>query len=317
MAQINTLNKSNFIFPNGVHTVLVTPFVFPTYEIDHDDIKSWFDFQASSDVDGLVLFGSTSEAGMLSTDEKMIILKNISKINSQLSKPKFITVGISGSNNITEVIDFAKQCAQYADAFMVTVPHYVKPTQEGIIAWFKRISNETTISNKPIIMYNIPSRTCVNMHPTTMKTIYDNCCNVVAVKEASGSMEQITSILNLIPNMKVFSGDDGMTMDVISNGGVGVISVASNIIPKLMTKITNCCLDKKYSEAKKIIDESSLDKFLNQLFCTSNPIPVKFMLYNLTIFKSYQMRLPLLPLDTQFHDDVVDALICIQEYQVE
>ena len=313
-----TLEKSQFVFPKGVHTVLVTPFTGDTFDIDFDNIKSWFNMQANTNVTGLVLFGSTSEAGMLSECEKMDILKQISTYNSKLENPKFITVGISGSNDIREIIQFAEECEKYCDAFMITVPNYVKPTQQGIIKWYKTICNRPKIQNKSIIMYNIPSRTCINMTPETMKIIYDCCPNVIAVKEASGSLEQICNVINLIPNINLFSGDDGLTLDVIKNGGVGVISVASNVVPNLMVNITNLSLDSSYSnnysEAENLINKSSLNVLLKNLFCQSNPIPIKFALYSLGIFDSYLMRLPLLPLNEEFHSALIESLTYTKQY---
>jgi len=324
--QLNQTTQSSqsikYYIPNGVHTVLVTPFIenIENTEIDYKGIEKWVNFQANSSVVGLVLFGSTSEAGMLSKQEKLQILDKIVALNSLLENPKFITIGISGSNDIREVIEFARDCVDKCDAFMITVPHYVKPTQEGIVNWFEKICNDPMLSHKSVIMYNIPSRACTNMLPLTMKTICDKCFNVIAVKEASGSLQQMIEIINLIPNIKLFSGDDGLTVDVIKNGGVGVISVASNVIPNLMTNITKLCFDSSfsgdYSEVEHLIDDSSLNTFLSKLFCESNPIPIKFALYYLGIFDSYQMRTPLTKLSEKYHTEIIDSLVIAKSYDV-
>lgn len=306
--------NSRYNFNNGVHTVLVTPFVKDTYEVNYTDLEKWVACQTATGVAGLVLLGSTSESSMLSPEEKLEIVKKVHEFNSSANTPKFITVGISGSNDIRETIEFAKKCIKYCDAFMITVPHYTKPPQNGIVKWFQCICNHPELTNTPVIMYNIPGRTCVNMWPSTMKEIYDTCPNVIAVKEASGSLEQIKEVLRLIPSIKLFSGDDGMTIDVIKIGGVGVISVASNIIPTAMVELTKFCTNGEFEKAKQIREEGKLDKFLVELFCESNPIPVKFMLYQCGVYGSYEMRLPLLPLGESKHNEVSKALLMSGQY---
>lgn len=306
------MQKTNFTFPTGAHTVLVTPFVKNTYEIDYDDLTQWFEYQSLLNIDGLVLLGSTSESATLSNVEKLAIVKHIHTLNLQKSlqksSPKFITVGISGSNDIRETIEFAKECVGYCNAFMVTVPHYVKPPQRGIIEWFRQICCHPDLKSVPIIMYNIPGRTCVNMLPETMKTIYDMCPNVVAIKEASGSIEQMKEVIRLIPDIKLFSGDDGLIEDVIKIGGVGVISVVSNIIPYEITYLTKLCMEGNFEKANEIKKAVFMDELLTVLFCETNPIPVKHMLYRLKIYKSDEMRLPLVPLHKSKHAEVSNIM---------
>ncbi len=311
---MSILNTNMPNFPSGVHSVLVTPFNEDTGDIDYEDLTKWVSFQTSSNVAGLVLLGSTSESGTLSKQEKLDIVKTVYKLNSSLSNPKFITVGISGSNDIRETIDFAIECTQYCDAFMVTVPHYAKPPQRGIANWFKQICLCSELKNMPIILYNIPGRTCINMLPETIKEVCDACHNVVAIKEASGSLEQMQKIKNLVPNIKMFSGDDGLTIDVVKMGGTGVISVASNVIPSIMTELTNSCLNGNFDKAETLKHESKLDSFLSALFCESNPIPVKFMLHQMEVFKSHQMRCPLVKLEESKHNEVLQALQYTGQY---
>jgi 4-hydroxy-tetrahydrodipicolinate synthase len=298
---------NNYYIENGVHTVLVTPFIKDTYDIDYDSLDKWIMVQTKSDVDGLVLLGSTSESGSLSTDEKMEIVKRVYSYNSILTNPKYITVSVSGSNDIRETIDFSIKCSKYCDALMITAPHYMKPPQKGIIEWFKTISNHPELTHMPILMYNIPGRTCINILPETMKIIYDECPNVIAVKEASGSLDQIAKILELIPNIKLFSGDDGMIVDVIKKGGVGVISVASNIFPNLITNITKLCMKHEFDQANILINDSKMYDLLIALFCETNPIPIKFILSYVKLYNYDCMRLPLMSLDIINHKKVIDA----------
>ena len=307
------MSLSVFNFPVGVHTVLVTPFDDSNCDIDYDDINQWLNSQSTTDVAGLVLLGSTSESSMLSREEKMEIVKNVHMLNSQSSNPKFITVGVSVSNDIREVIDFAIECSSYCNAFMLTVPNYVKPPARGMVNWFKNICNHPKLLHMPFVLYNIPGRACINMLPETMKEVCDACQNVVAIKEASGSLEQMKKVIELLPNIKLFSGDDGLTIDVIKLGGVGVISVASNVFPELMAAITKYCLDNDYDLAVNLSKYTMLDSFISALFCESNPIPVKFMLNKIGLYKSYQMRQPLEKLDGSKQEQTWLALFTTNE----
>lgn len=302
-----SLNTS-LIFPSGVHSVLVTPFDEETGNVDYDDLNKWVAYQTACDVIGLVLLGSTSESGALSRDEKIAIVKRVHTLNMSLINPKFITIGISGSNNIRETIDFAIECIPYCDAFMITVPHYAKPPQRGIVNWFKQVCSYPELQTMPIILYNIPGRTCINMLPETFKEVCDACPNIVAIKEASGSLEQMQKIRQLSPHIKLFSGDDGLTIDVIKMGGSGVISVASNVVPTLMTELTRFCLIGEFEKADIIKKDSKFDNFLSALFCESNPIPVKYMLNQVGVYKSHQMRTPLDKLHESKHNEVLQTL---------
>jgi 4-hydroxy-tetrahydrodipicolinate synthase len=304
---------STFNFPVGVHTVLVTPFIDSNCDIDYEEIVEWLNSQSTTGVAGLVLLGSTSESSMLSREEKMDIVKIIHMFNNQSPNPKFITVGISVSNDIREVIDFAVECSSYCNAFMLTVPNYVKPPARGMVNWFKTICCHPKLSHMPFVLYNIPGRACINMLPETMKEVCDLCPNVVAIKEASGSLEQMKKVIDLLPNVKLFSGDDGLTIDVIKLGGVGVISVASNVFPELMATLTKYCLDSEYDRAINLSNDTMLESFITALFCESNPIPVKFMLNKIGLYKSYQMRQPLEKLDDSKQEQTWKALFTTNE----
>lgn len=310
------MNRNNFSYPSGVHTVLVTPFKEGTKEVDYEDLERWMAFQMASNVVGLVLLGSTSESATIRRDEKLEIVKRVHAWNKSYSHPKFITVGVGG-NDTEENLEFARECVEYCDAFMVTSPHYSKPPQRGIFEHFHTISSHVEIRNTPIIMYNIPGRTCMNMLPETMKQVFDACPNVVAVKEASGSMEQIQKVRDLVPDLKVFSGDDSMLIEVSKVGGCGVISVASNVVPDIMTSMTAYCLESNFDAAMEVYNKSKMTEFIAALFCETNPMPIKFMLNHTQVFKSHEMRLPLVKLCESKHNDVLQALYMTGQYAVE
>lgn len=309
--------KSNYQFPNGVHTVLVTPFVENTLEVDYDDIQAWVAFQLNTDVAGLVLLGTTSESPTLSREEQLKIVKFVHSLNKSSMSPKFITVGVGG-NNTQETLMFARECVGYCDAFMVTVPHYNKPPQRGITEHYKTICNHPEIENIPVILYNVPTRASLNAEPETVKKIFEECLNVVAIKEASGSIDQLIKLRTIVPDLKVFSGDDKLVLDMMVHGGVGVISVASNVIPDIMTHLVKDCLKKDFTKARDIFYFGQLPAFIDALFCETNPIPIKFMMKEVNIYKSDAMRQPLVKLDSNKQNLVTNALyVTAQAFVVE
>lgn len=298
--------KSNYIFPNGVHTVLVTPFNENDLTINFNDIENWISQQLNTDIAGLVLLGTTSESPTLTLEEKINIVKFVHRINNAREKQKFITVGVGG-NDTMETLEFAKKCIGFCDALMVTVPHYNKPPQRGIVEHFKTICNHPDISNTPVICYNVPSRAGINAEPETIKKVYEECNNLVAIKEASGSIDQIIKLKTIVPKLKIFSGDDKLVLDVMIHGGVGVISVASNVIPDIMFELIQACLLNNYEDARNIFYMGNLPTLFDAIFCETNPIPIKFLMNELRIYQSDSMRKPLVRLDVTKREFVINS----------
>jgi len=325
-----------FNFPKGVYTVLVTPFVqselkeltddqldeltdeeFAEYynskhRIDFANISKWVDFQCSSQVAGLVLLGTTSESPTLDRDEQFEIVKYVSAENKKHSTPKFLVVGVGG-NNTYENLCFARKCVPYCDAFMVTVPSYSKPTQHGIFEHFRVICSNKRIATKPVIIYNIPSRAGINMDPQTIKNVCDTCPNVIAIKEASGSIDQLIKLREIVPGLQVFSGDDKLVLDVMTHGGCGVISVASNVIPNIISQIVELCFANESIMAMDKYYGYGLPKFIELLFCETNPIPVKYMMHAMGLYNNHEMRLPMTELSTSKEmivSDVFEKILC-------
>lgn len=290
-------------FGPGVFTVLVTPFT-ETMKIDYTCIDKWLEYQYNSDVAGIVLLGTTSESPTLSREEQLEIVKyicTICTIDTKYSSSKKIIIGVGG-NYTDETLNFTLQCINlnvHIDGFMVTVPSYNKPTQKGIVYHFNYICSNKSVSKYPIIMYNIPSRAGVNMEPNTIKMICDLCPNVIAIKEASGSIDQLIEIRKLVPALNVYSGDDKLVLDIMIHGGCGVISVASNVFPDIVTDIVDKCLTGKFKNASELYYSYDFPKMIQHLFCETNPIPVKYMLEKLQIFDNSLMRLPM----TELSDD--------------
>jgi len=276
-------------FPDGIYTVLVTPFDDKN-NIDFDALNKWIEYQCNSPVSGIVLLGTTSESPTLIREEQFQLVKYIWEYTD---KRKFVVAGVGG-NNTEETLEFAKKCVGYCDGFMVTVPSYNKPTQAGIIEHYKYISQNREIDEYPVMIYNIPSRTGVNMNPDTIKEVVKQCPNIVAIKEASGSIDQLISIKSKIPEIKIFSGDDKLILDFcLAHNCNGLISVASNVIPHQLSDIYNCCNKYKDKASDKYYNYN-IPEICNALFYETNPTPIKYILYKIGIYPNYKMRLPLL-----------------------
>ena len=269
----------------GVYTVIVTPFK-NDLSVNYNDLELLIKYQKNSGVVGIVILGTTSESPTLSIEEKQEIIKFVHKrtVNTNIK----LIIGVGG-NNTAEVIYLSQFCVPYCDALMITVPNYNKPSQEGIKQHFISISKK--VPNTSIIMYNIPSRCGVNMEPETVKYLYENCHNIRAIKEASGSLNQAIQIINTC-NIQVFSGDDALTIPIIASGGHGVISVISNLFPEQMVILKSFCLDNNYNDARELYNK--LHKFIKLLFVETNPTPIKYVLYKFNLISTDNVRLPLI-----------------------
>jgi 4-hydroxy-tetrahydrodipicolinate synthase len=280
-------------WPDGVHNVMVTPFNSDE-TVSYEDLDKFLNNMLESNVAGIVTLGTTTETPVLSFDEKKQMVEYMS---SRVKGKKFLTVGVGG-NNTKQVAEFVKLCQPYVDGFMVTVPHYNKPEQRGIVAHFKYIDD---VVNCPCIMYNVPSRAGVNMLPETVIDVLKCTTHYVAIKEASGDLDQIKKLINLVKEnsfdsrFKVFSGNDSDMMEVVKMGGRGVISVASNVFPNSLVEVTNMCLNGRFDEAKHY--NNVLTRFTKAMFVESNPVPIKFLLHQTGFYSSDRVRLPLVELE--------------------
>ena len=297
-------------FPDGVHNVLVTPFSknistddeYYEPKIDYNSLSNLYykNIKVGYPVQGLVLLGTTSETSTLSKDEKEQIIKYIWNVNLQQlpENRKFITIGIGG-NNMTDVLNSANDYCKFCDGFMLTVPYYNKPQQRGIVNMFQRVSKK--FPNKPIMIYNIPSRTGTDLLPSYMAEIVKTCPNVVALKEASGNWNNVMEFSELISNyriigktFKIFSGDDGNIPKIMNDfKGNGVISVAGNVYPLLIHYIVSGY--NNYEEYKEYFDV--LNKLVKILFSESNPVPVKWLLSSKKYIQFPSVREPLMEFD--------------------
>lgn len=269
----------------GIYTVLVTPFT-ENNEIDYESYDRLLDLIYESVIEGVVVLGTTSESPTLNYNEKIILAKIVWK---KFGGKKKVVIGIGGNNTI-ETLEFAKDVKEYCDYMMVTVPHYNKPTQEGIKKHFLTICLDEEIKQRKFILYNIPSRCGVNMLPETVADVYNECENIVAIKEASGLMNQAIDIRNRC-DIQIFSGDDSLILPIMSLGGCGVISVLGNIMPNELHNIYSLNELGHIKEAQKYFYK--LYDLMKALFIETNPVPTKELLTYMNIFKFAKPRLPL------------------------
>lgn len=277
--------KKSFFEP-GVYTVI--PTIFKNNEVCMESIFNLINFQIENNIKNIVLLGTTSEAPVLSDDEKELIVKTIWE---NYSNKLNIIVGIGG-NNTAKVLALGMKLRNYCNSFLVTVPNYNKPTQLGVFKHFSVIAEG--LSEKPLMLYNIPSRCGINMEPEIIAKLYQENDNIMAIKEASGSMSQILSIKSLC-EISIFSGDDSLILPIISLGGIGVVSVASNLIPKQILEIVNYCLVEDYKRARHMFYEYY--GLLKMLFLETNPVPLKYFLFKNKMVSSNEVRLPLVELE--------------------
>lgn len=267
----------------GLATALVTPFV--DGEVDWKAFRNLVRRQVEAGVDFLVPLGSTAETPCLTDAEKVKILE----IAREESNGLPIVAG-AGSNSLTATVQNMRLLDGHgADAYLIVVPFYNKPTQEGLYQYFKAVAEET---DRQVILYNVPGRTGTNMKPETTLRLAE-IPNVTAVKEASGDLAQIIDIKRQAPaNFTVLSGNDDQTLPLMACGADGVISVASNMAPKQMKALTRAVAASDLKEAIRL--NNSLMPLYHACFVESNPIPAKAAL-SLMGLCSDEMRLPLLP----------------------
>ncbi len=251
----------------GCGTALVTPFKADG-SIDEAALRSLVAWQVESGIDFLVPCGTTGETPTLDRDEWLRVIE----ITIEVTAGRVPILAGATSNETRDAVKKAKTLAAIrgVDAILTASPYYNKPTQEGQYLHFKAIAEAV---DKPIVLYNVPGRTGTNLEPETVARLAQ-VPNIRAVKEASGSINQIANVLNLVPSdFLVISGDDAMTLPVIAVGGVGVISVASNEIPAEMTQMTQAALNNDWDKARALFRKYLA--LMQANFIESSPLPVK------------------------------------------
>ncbi len=272
----------------GCATALVTPFK-KDGSIDDECFKSLVERQINNAIKILVPCGTTGESVTMSADERLHVIKMTVEA-AKRTQAKVIAG--TGSNNTAATIDFTREARRIgADAALVVGPYYNKPTQEGYFAHFREIAN--SVKKFPIMLYNVPGRTASNISAETQLKIAEACPNVVATKEASGDFSQIMTIIQKRPkNFRVFSGDDAITLPLISVGADGLVSVCSNEIPKETASMVEAALNGAYTKARRI--HNQILALMEANFIEANPAPCKFVMKEMGLLEE-SLRLPLTP----------------------
>ncbi len=271
----------------GMMSALVTPFkeVDGQTEIDYDSYRNLVEWQIENGVDGLVVYGTTGESPTLSDEEKILLTKKtIEIVGGRLP----IIVG-AGSNSTSGTLKFIEEISKLKiDGLLTVAPYYNRPTQEGLFEHFSLIANKASL---PIVLYNVPSRTSVEISIDTIEKLSKNS-NIVAIKQATDSVQNITELCGrLSSEFTVLAGDDPLTAYCMLLGGKGVISASGSVIPKEMKSIVAASDDGDYKKAADIQKEI-LPK-INAIFSETNPTPAKALLKMKGIIKSDIVRLPL------------------------
>lgn len=286
----------NMIDLSGCGTALITP--FKNGKVDYEAFAALVDRQVAAGIDVLVPLGTTGETPCLEDEERIKILQIAKEHGNGLP----IIAG-GGTNSLQHTIRSMKQLGPYGvDAFLIVVPYYNKPTQEGQYQYFKAVAEST---DKPIVLYNVPGRTGVNMTAETTLRLAE-IENIVAVKEASGNRDQIMEILRNAPDcFQVLSGNDDDTLWMMENGGAGIISVASNVAPVQMAQFIKAIREDRKEDAHAWNEK--LTPLFNNCFVESNPIPAKAAMAAMGLIHN-ELRLPLVPAQQSTYNLMVETV---------
>ena len=271
---------------SGVGVALVTPFD-ETGRIDESSLRNLVNYVIDGGVDYLVALGTTSESATMTAEERAYVVGVIVEENAGRLP---IVLGVGGNNTAQVVQELATlPYLRQGDAVLSVTPYYNKPSQQGLYNHFKAIAEYSPL---PIILYNVPGRTSVNMMAATTLRLAHDFENIIAIKEASGNFEQATSIIAGMPENFIFlSGDDGIALPLVSIGGSGVISVIANVLPHEFSSMIHLALEGEFGEAKEI--HLKLGEMFKALFEEGNPAGVKAALHVKGVIASQKLRTPL------------------------
>lgn len=285
----------------GVATALVTP-MNSDGSVDYEALDRLVEWQINEGVNALVACGTTGEASTLTDEEhREVIARVVKKANKRVP-----VIAGTGSNDLDYALSLTRYaCEAGADAVLVVTPYYNKATQAGLIKMFTKIADESTA---PVILYNVPSRTGVNIAPTTYKALM-NHENIIAIKEANGDISKIVETMSYVNGkLDLYSGNDDQIVPLMSLGGKGVISVVSNILPAKTAKMCKLCLEGDYKSAAQI--QYDLHALIDSLFCEVNPIPAKAAVAKMG-YGTNTLRLPLTPMS----EDKYEKMLCLMREQ--
>ncbi len=286
----------NTIF-KGMATALVTPMT--ATGVDYDALARLIDFQLENGINALVAVGTTGESATLSPEERKAVIRfTVERVNGRVP-----VIAGTGTNNTAHVLDYTRSaCDDGADAVLVVTPYYNKATQSGLFAHYSAVAE---VSEKPIILYNVPGRTGCNLLPETVARLAEHE-KIVAVKEASGNMSQAVEIFTRCGDkIDVYSGEDAITVPMVAMGGAGAISVLSNVVPKLCVEMTDAAFAGDFAKASSL--QCKLLPLTNALFSQVNPIPAKAAVSAMG-FGEEILRLPLTKMEEPMRSNLFNQM---------
>ena len=283
----------------GLYTAIVTP--FKDNKIDTEALKALVEAQIAGGVDGIVPVGTTGESPTLSHAEHMEVIR----LAIEYAAGRCQVIAGTGSNSTDEAIAMTQEAeAMGADGTLQVCPYYNKPSQEGVYRHFKAVADNTKL---PILLYSIPGRSGIEISVDTVARLAKDCPNIVAIKEAGGSVERVNQLVQALPtDFAVLSGDDGLTVPFISCGAVGVVSVTSNVAPAQMKELVDAALSGDGHKALELQKKYyPLMKGLMSL--DGNPVPIKAAMAMRGVM-TWEIRLPLVPLAESKHEQLANLL---------
>ena len=270
----------------GMATAMVTPMT--STGVDWDAFAKFIDFQLENGINALVAVGTTGESATLSPEERKAVIRfTVKRVDGRVP----VIAGV-GTNNTEHVLDFTRAaCDDGADGLLVVTPYYNKATQGGLIKHFSMVADAAT---KPVIMYNVPSRTGLNLQAATVATLAEHP-NIAGLKEASGNMSQVVDIATRCGDkLDIYSGEDGLVVPIMSMGGLGCISVLSNVVPKMAVEMTDKFFAGDVAGAAQL--QCRMLPLIDALFSEVNPIPAKAAVSAMG-FGQEHLRMPLTPME--------------------
>ena len=267
----------------GTHTALVTPFRDGAFDVQA--FRDLIEAQIAGGVEGIVPVGTTGESPTLTHEEHAEVIK----VAVETARGRCLVIAGTGSNSTAEAIDLTLEAEKLgADAALLVAPYYNKPSQEGLYRHYKGISHAVKI---PLVLYSIPGRCGIEIGIETVARLAKDCSNITCIKEAGGTVERVSALRQVVPDaFEIVSGDDSLTLPFLSAGAVGVISVASNYLPRDVSDFVRAWLDGRHAEAYTA--HHRLYPLFKDLFIEPNPVPVKYAL-SLRGVMTPEVRLPL------------------------
>lgn len=288
----------------GAMSALITP--FKHNKLDFEIYESLIKRQILYGMDACVPVGTTGESATLTHREHMECIELAVSVCKGSGVKVLAGAGSNATSEAIELAQFAQKCG--ADAILCVSPYYNKPSQDGLFAHYKAVADSVEI---PLVLYNVPSRTGVNIEINTATRLFKEVKNIIAIKEAGASMERIIEFAANTPDLCVLSGDDVLNYPILANGGKGVISVTGNLLPKEVAQLTHFALQGDMLKSQEI--NNQLYAINKALFCESNPIPIKAAMFMSGLLKHLEYRLPLLP-PTKHNMSHIEAVL--QKYNI-